>query len=57
MLEIVVCSMNELFIILCSVGVIVYVDNDLKNVEEYIVKYVLSDSKIIIYDVLSEVYV
>ena len=55
--EIVACSTNESFIILRSVGVTVYVDNDLKNVEEHIAKYASSDTKIIIYDAVSEAYV
>ena len=55
--EIVACSTNESFIILRSVGITVYVDNDLEKVKEQISKYASSGSKIIIYDAVTEMYV
>src|SRR5690554_7441574 len=55
--EIVACSTNESFIILRSVGIDVYVDDDIKNVEQKLTVYAQSGSKIIIYDAITESHV
>lgn len=55
--EIVACSTNESFIILRSVGIDVYVDDDIKNVEQKLTDYAQSGSKIIIYDAITESHV
>ena|SRR5690554_6963875 len=52
--EIVACSRNESFIILRSVGIHVYVDDELKKVENELTKFAQSGTKIIIYDVTTE---
>lgn len=55
--EIVACSTNESFIILRSVGIDVYVDDNIKNVEQKLIDYAQSGSKIIIYDANTETHV
>lgn len=55
--EIVACSTNESFIILRSVGIDVYVDDNIKNVEQKLTDYAQSGSKIIIYDANTETHV
>ncbi|MFA7417823.1 MAG: V-type ATP synthase subunit F [Acholeplasma sp.] len=55
--EIVACSTNESFIILRSVGVSVYVDDNIRKVEESLTKYASSGAKIIIYDAATEEFV
>lgn len=55
--EIVACSTNESFIILRSVGIDIYVNEDLNKVEESILNYAIGGSKIIIYDAATESYV
>jgi vacuolar-type H+-ATPase subunit F/Vma7 len=55
--EIVACSTNESFIILRSVGIVVYVDENKSKVEKQLASYASSGSKIIIYDASTEDYV
>ncbi|WP_025725386.1 V-type ATP synthase subunit F [Acholeplasma granularum] len=55
--EIVACSTNESFIILRSIGIEVYFDDNILNVEEKLAHYANSGAKIIIYDACTQNYV